>query len=128
MAARFALDASALLCLLNDEPGADRVAAVLADSMISTVNYSEVVAKIVERGGSSELIAAMLDPLHLQLVDFDLAQATQAGFLRDATRPMGLSLGDRACLALAATKRLTALTSDHAWKQLESDIPIELLR
>lgn len=128
MAERYVLDASALLCLLNDEIGADRVEAILDAAVISAVNFSEVVAKIVERGGTSELATAMLDPLHLEIVDFDRAQAVDAGELRAATRAAGLSFGDRACLALAATRQFTVLTADRAWRDLDVKLQIELLR
>jgi len=129
VAAGYALDASALMCLLRGESGADRVETVLSEAVISAVNYSEVVAKIVERGGTAEMAAAILDPLHLDVVEFDRLQAVEAGRLRASTRRAGLSLGDRACLALAATRGLTALTSDRAWATLApSDLRIELLR
>ena len=122
------LDASALLCLLNDEIGANRVEATLDDAVISTVNFSEVIAKIVDRGGTVELAIAMLDPLHLKIVDFDRSQAVTASELRGATRPVGLSLGDRACLALAMSRQLKVLTADRAWTDLAVDLQIELLR
>lgn len=129
MADGYALDASALLGLLRGEPGADRVEAVLSDAVISSVNYSEVVAKIVERGGTAELAASILDPLYLDVVEFDRPQAVEAGRLRTLTRRAGLSLGDRACLALAATRGLTVLTADRAWAELAlPDLRIELLR
>lgn len=114
MTDRFVLDASALLCLLNGEKGADRVGATLENAIISAVNYSEVVAKIVERGGPLELVTAMLDPLHLRIVDFDGSRAIRAGAMRAVTRPLGLSFGDRACLALAAARGLIAVTGDRA--------------
>lgn len=113
MAQSYVLDASALLCLLNEEVGADRVEAILGDAIISSVNFSEVVAKIVERGGTAEMATAMLEPLHLEIIDFDRAHAVRAGELRAATRAAGLSFGDRACLALAAARQFTALTADR---------------
>lgn len=128
MADQYALDASALLCLLNEEEGAERVETSLDSSVMSAVNYSEVVAKIVERGGTPELAAAMLDPLHLQIIDFDRAQAVRAGELRRVTRSAGLSLGDRACLSLAVARGIRALTTDRAWADLELNVEIELLR
>lgn len=129
MAEGYVLDASALIGLLRGEPGADRVEALLGEAVISAVNYSEVVAKIVERGGTADLAASILDPLYLNVVEFDRPQAVEAGRLRALTRRAGLSLGDRACLALAVTRRLTVLTADRAWAELALPDPrIELLR
>jgi ribonuclease VapC len=129
MAAGFVLDASALICLLQGEHGADRVEAILDDAVISAVNLSEVIAKIVERGGTAEFAAAMLDPLRLDIVAFDEAQAIEAGRLRAVTRSSGLSFGDRACLALATVRGYTAVTADRAWAGLSWVSPqIELLR
>lgn len=124
----YVLDASALLCLLNEETGSARVEAALDAALISSVNYSEVVAKIVDRGGSAELATAILDPLHLHIVEFDRLQAIHAGALRAATRAAGLSFGDRACLSLAASRHLKVLTTDPAWVQLSLDLHIEVLR
>lgn len=70
----------------------------------------------------------MLGPLHLRLVDFDHAQAVQAGELRRTTRSTGLSLGDRACLALAASRGLQVLTADRAWTGLSIGLEIECIR
>jgi PIN domain nuclease of toxin-antitoxin system len=128
MAPRYALDASALLCLLNDEPGADRVEEVLDASLVSAVNYSETIAKLTEHGLDREAINAMLNPLQLAIAEFDQAQAEQAGCLRAATRDAGLSFGDRACLALAASRQLTVLTADRAWAKIDIGLTIELVR
>lgn len=128
MSDRYALDASALLCLLNAEPGADRVEEAVDEALISAVNYSEVVAKIIDRGGTPTQVAAMLDPLHLRLVDFDHSQAVRAGELRAATRQLGLSFGDRACLALASSRGLKALTTDQGWRALAIGLEIEFVR
>lgn len=130
MAERYALDASALLCLINQEEGQERVRAALAESVISAVNYSEVIAKLVERGGAVAAVSRALEHLHLAVVDFDRASAVEAGALRQTTRAAGLSFGDRACLALAKTRGLTALTADQAWACLDDvvGVTIELLR
>ena len=128
MTDRFVLDASALLCLLNGEEGADRVGATSEDAIISAVNYSEVIAKIVERGGALELVKAMLDPLSLRIVDFDGSQAIRAGAMRAVTRPLGLSFGDRACLALAAARGLVAVTGDRTWSNLTLGVEIDVIR
>ena len=94
------LDASALLALLQDEPGSDRVLESLPGALVCSVNLSEVVAKLTELGMPEPDIRVALS-LGLEVVAFDEALAYSAGALRPATRPAGLSLGDRACLALA---------------------------
>lgn len=126
------LDASALLALLNGEPGAERVATALrVGSVMSAVNYSEVVAKLDEAGMPAEEIRAALEPLELNVVSFDRGLAYRAGGLRSATRRLGLSLGDRACLALAQSDGLPALTAERAWSKLAEagmSVPVELIR
>lgn len=112
------LDATCVLALLFQEPGADVVAAAMARTcLLSTVNYQEVVAKLVDRGMGGAAIGTALE-LPFELVDFDEAQAMAAGLMRDATRPLGLSAGDRACLALARCESLPALTADNAWARV----------
>ncbi len=128
MAARYVLDASALLCLLNAEPGAAIVEQALSESIISAVNYSETVAKLVERGATPELAASILGPLHIEVVDFDRTQAVSAGVHRSVTRQAGLSFGDRACLALAGLRGLTALTTDRAWSSLDLNVAVQQVR
>lgn len=130
MAVSYALDASALLCLFNQEVGQDRVRAALGDAVISAVNYSEVVAKLVERGGAVAAVSRALEHLHLTVVEFDRAQAVEGGALRQATRQAGLSFGDRACLALAKSRSLVALTADQAWAHLDDiiGVKVELVR
>jgi PIN domain nuclease of toxin-antitoxin system len=126
--APYVLDASALLAAMLGEPGAEAVEAHLAESCISSVNLSEVVAKLSERGVPGEAIRESLADLDLDVRDFDAAQAMRAGELRLATRKKGLSLGDRACLALAAELGAVALTTDAAWLGLEHGIAVELAR
>ena len=128
MTEHYVLDASAVLCLIRNEPGADAVKAVLADSSISAVNLSEVVAKMADLGMDADLIDAVLGPLQLRSVPFDAAQARAAGLTRPATRPLGLSLGDRACLALAAQLGATAMTTDRAWAALGGAPKVMLAR
>lgn len=125
---RYVLDGSAVLALINGEPGADRVAAVLDRSVVSAVNYAEVVTKLVEKDLPLDVVARILDPLHLRVIDFDKPQAVRAGGLRGNTRYRGLSAGDRACLALAATHKAAALTTDPRWDGDETEISVEQLR
>ncbi len=101
--------------MLRNEPGADAVSALLADAVVSSVNLSEIVTKLVERGSTDETIREALRSLSLQVVDFAAETAHLAGLLRRTTRSRGLSLGDRACLALALERGLTVVTADAAW-------------
>lgn len=122
------LDASALMAVLREEPGAAAVEAVLDDAAISTVNLSEVQAKLVERGTPGELAWSSLVNLDLDVVDFDAPQARVAGDLRALTRTRGLSFGDRACLALARALGVPAVSADSAWSGLEVGIEIRMVR
>jgi ribonuclease VapC len=122
------IDASALLALLNAEPGADTVAEALPGGVISAVNLSEVVAKLCEVGMPEKAIHKALEPLGLEIVPFDEEQAYQAGLLRAATQDMGVSLGDRACLSLAKTLGVVALTADKAWAGLSVGATIKVIR
>lgn len=124
-----ALDASALLALLRGEPGAGQVALALPEAVISAVNLSEVAAKLSDYGIPAQDIAATFGQLDLDVRPFDAAQAYIAGGLRQPTRGKGLSLGDRACLALAAQLRVAAMTADRAWAGLSLDgIEVRLIR
>lgn len=114
MSNRIVLDASALLCLLNDEPGAGRVAEVLTRSLIGATNLAEVVSKLRERGLSLDEVKEALGGLHLDVRPLTPGQAMLIGDLRPATRPLGLSLGDRACLALAIELDAEIYTTDAA--------------
>jgi len=122
------LDASALMAVLREEPGASAVEAVLDDAAISAVNLSEVQAKLVERGTPAESAWSWLIDLDLDVVDFNVPQAKVAGDLRPLTRARGLSLGDRACLALAQALGVPSMTADRAWSGLEVGIEIRTIR
>ena len=126
--AKAVLDSSAVLAVMNAEPGADAVIAVMADSMVSTVNIAEVIAKLVERGTTLNHARSSLRSFDLAIVDFDLPLAESAGELRRHTKKAGLSIGDRACLALALREAAPALTTDRAWAGLELGIEIRVIR
>jgi len=110
------LDASALLALLKDEPGAARVAEGLAEARMTAVNYAEVVSHFIRAGMPSAAIDDMLRPLPVPIVAADIGLATAAGHLRGVTAETGLSLGDRFCLALALRDGLPAWTADRQWR------------
>jgi PIN domain nuclease of toxin-antitoxin system len=122
------LDASAVLCLLQEEKGAERVAEALPAAIIGAVNYSEVVGKLVETGIDEATVDGLIDNLQLKVIPFDRTQARVAGSLRAATRKLGFSLGDRACLALAAAEGATALTCERIWTKFEAPCKVETLR
>ena len=122
------LDSSALLCLLNDEPGAARVVVALPSAVVGAVNLAEVVTTLRERGLSAEEVDEVFSHLHLDVRPLTAAQATATGHLRPATRAQGLSIGDRACLALAAELGAVVLTTDHAWAEAEVGVEVELIR
>ena len=124
----YVLDASALLATLQDEPGAAEIDARLPQACISAVNLSEVVAKLTERGTPTDIALGFMAALDLDVRPFERAQAEHAGWLRPATRRLGLSLGDRACLALAAELEATAVTSDRNWARLDVGIAVEVVR
>ena len=122
------LDASALLAMLNSEPGSERVAAALADSVMSSVNLSEVVAKFVDQGRAEAEIRSYLNALGIVIVPFDMELAYRSGCLRSLTKSAGLSFGDRACLALAESLNVPALTCDRSWATLSLNIQVQLIR
>jgi PIN domain nuclease of toxin-antitoxin system len=126
--AKAVLDSSAVLAVLNAEQGADEVAAVLDDALVSTVNYAEVVAKLVERGSTYTQAQSALQLFALTTVDFDIVLARRTGALRAETMRRGLSLGDRACLSLAEREGLPAMTSDRNWVGAVSGIDVRLIR
>lgn len=122
------LDSSAILAILNDEPGADAVEAMLDDAVVSTVNYAEVIAKLVERGSTSAQAQSALRSVAITTVDFDIGLAQRTGTLRAETIRRGLSLGDRACLALAEREGVPAITGDRTWVGAVSGVEVRLIR
>jgi PIN domain nuclease of toxin-antitoxin system len=127
------LDASALLALLLDEPGGDVVgSAVEAGALISTVNYSEVLARLIRDGMAPAEAANVVTEATgggLRVVPFSQSDAIRAAALRRPSRRLGLSLADRACLALAARLDRRALTADRGWTRLTIfGVPVTLIR
>jgi PIN domain nuclease of toxin-antitoxin system len=122
------VDSSVLLTIIRGEPGQAQAKAVLPGSLLSTVNLSEVVAKLGEQGAGPGDIQRIVLQLPCTIIGFDEEQAFTAGALRAATAHKGLSLGDRACLALALHRRLPAWTADRAWTGLELGVDVRLIR
>ena len=122
------LDASAVLALLRAEHGADQVEPALQAALLSTVNATEVAQKISYHGSDGAWALGELRDLGVNLVAFTTEDALAAAALWPHTRTAGLSLADRACLALARRMDCPALTADQAWKDCDLDIEIRLIR
>ncbi|MGA7926889.1 MAG: type II toxin-antitoxin system VapC family toxin [Candidatus Sulfotelmatobacter sp.] len=125
------LDSSALLAILHQEPGAEMFTQqfdLLESGVMSAVNVAEVYGKLVGRGiGSGEAWEAVMAPIP-EIIDFDKEQAKIAGGLLPQTRALGLSLGDRACLALGIALKAPIYTADRAWKDLRLKVSIHVIR
>ena len=122
------LDTSAVLALMLNEPGSEIVEAHLGGAVISAVNLAEVGAKMLERGASLELVATEIRAAEITVVPFDEPQAFEVARPRPLTKAHGLSLGDRACLALAAQTDRFVLTSDRDWDHVGLTIDIRQIR
>ena len=125
---KYVLDASAVLALLNQETGHDKVEAVLADSVMSAINLCEVMGKLIDAGLSEEEAHESIDLLNVEIISFDTDQAHLVAALRPTTKKLGLSLGDRSCLALGLARRHTVVTAERGWAKLRVGIKIELIR
>lgn len=114
------LDASAILAVLNGERGEKKVIPILAESAVSSVNLTEVAAKLFETGMDESNARLAVSVLGIgEVVDFTEDLAWEAARLRSLTKQYGLSLGDRACLALAIKLKVPAVTADKEWSKLK---------
>jgi PIN domain nuclease of toxin-antitoxin system len=119
------IDASAVLALLQDEPGADAVEeAIDRGAVISAVNLAEVLAKMADAGAAPTLAANLVLGLFVEVEPYGLAAALDSAEIRVAAPRAGLSLGDRACLSLARSRDLPVLTADHAWLALAATLGV----
>ena len=122
------LDASAVLALGHSEDGAQVVAEHLEGAAISTVNWSEVLRRSREKRVAGPHLREALVAAGVAFVPFDESDAETAATLWELTRRMGLSLADRACLALAARLGVPAVTADQAWADLDVGVEIVCIR
>lgn len=127
---KIVLDTSAVLAWLFQENGADKVFPILeaGSGVISSVNYAELIGKLVDQGMPAEIIRETLFDLELEVVDYDEAQAFETGVLRTVSKAFGLSLGDRACIALGIIKKLPVLTADRVWLNVSVPTEVRLIR
>jgi ribonuclease VapC len=122
------LDASAILAIAHGEPGADEVEPLIDGAFVSTVNWSEVARVCLATGRRADSLRAVLTDAGCETVEFTVADATVAAELWSATRNAGLSLADRACLALSRRIRAPAVTADRAWVGLDVGVDVICVR
>lgn len=122
------LDASSLLAFLHDEPGAEQVWSALPGALVGAVNWSEVVQKSLQRQADISGMQQEFIDAGVVFVPFTAEHAEIAALLWDKTRAFGLSLADRACLALAMERQLPILTADQAWSGPSLNLDIQLIR
>ena len=111
-------DASAVIALLRDEPGADVILGYASDALISTVNLQEAIQVLLADGTTIDVARAMLESLNLEPRPHRVEDAYAAAALFQATKSKGSGLGDRTCMALAIAEELPAITTDRAWSEL----------
>ena len=126
--AELVLDASAILAVLNDEPGAELILPELDGATVSTVNYAEVTSKLADGGVGRDAASEAILRLGVQIAEFDKDLADRTGELRPLTRHRGLSLGDRACIALAEREGAVVLTADRTWRSVVPTVEIRVFR
>lgn len=121
------IDTSAVFIDLQNERGADEARKWLRDAVISSVNLHEIVAKVTEKGASPDQARALVEKLRLTVHPHGEEDAIESGLLRSTTKSKGLSLGDRACLALAKKLDLPAVTGDGAWVDVADDLGVKVV-
>lgn len=128
MKSKYVLDASALLVLINEEHGHEKVADYLPEACISAVNLSEVISILNGTSMPTKEIKQLMKDLVHSVVPFDETHAYQTAQLRSVTKEKGLSLGDRACIALGKIKNISVVTADKVWAALKVDVKVILVR
>jgi len=122
------IDSSVLLAILLQESGSEVAITLSAGASISAVNLAEVASRIVDKGAAPEIVGNAVEALSIVVASFGGDDALTAGALRNETRQVGLSLGDRACLALARRLGAIVYTADRRWAELDLGLRIELIR
>jgi PIN domain nuclease of toxin-antitoxin system len=120
------LDASAVLAVILDEDGSNFVLPHVFGAHLAAVNLSETIAKLIEYKLTCEQAVQQVGRLELQIHDFDFDQAERAAVLKDRTKHFGLSLGDRACIALSQKLELAILTSDRRMAEAGATLGIDI--
>ena len=122
------LDSSAILAVIFNEPGGEALVHLLQRGLLSAINLAEVHTRLILDGAPSDFAWNSILRLGCEVCPFDDEQARLAAELITKTRPYGLSMGGRACLALAIQRNATVYTTDRTWQNLELDIGVEIIR
>jgi len=125
---KIVFDASAILALLKMESGHEIVSKNLEQAVVSSVNFCEIVSFLSKKTQKQDEMIKFLTETFDCIEDFNIEQAIIAGSFISVTKDYGLSLGDRACLALAKYKNIPVLTADKTWTKLNLGIKIKLIR
>ncbi len=128
MTYKYVMDSSALLAVINEETGADAVEERLGQSVVSAVNLAETIGKLALEGVPADDLRETLADMVQAIIPFDEHLAYLAGRMTPHTKSLGLSLGDRACLATAEQLNLEAVTADKIWKKLKTPVKIKVIR
>ena len=129
MSVDYVLDASAVLALIRDEPGGDKVAERIGRAAISAVNLQEVAKELINSGLDERTARELVGELRLAVEHHTADDAYAAAALDNATKEYGRGLGDRTCMALAMRLDLPALTTDREWKKIKvKGLSLEHLR
>jgi ribonuclease VapC len=122
------VDTSVIMACINQEPGGEILTDPKLDLVISSVILAETIGVLVRGGDSLRGARKSLEIFEFAIVDFDRRLAEEAGAMIAQTKALGLSLADRACLALAAREKLPALTADRAWQSVKVGVQVQLIR
>jgi len=125
---RSVIDSSVILAFMNREDGWEKAKAIIPDGVVSSLIYAEIVTRLTLRGGSASNIDRAWEELECAVEPFTAERARAAGLLVAATRERGLSLADRACLALGLELGSPVFTTDRAWAGLTIGADIRLIR
>ena len=121
-------DTSAVLAYLNHEPGWQAIEPMLlsGQATINTVNMAEVISKLCDFGMGIDEATLAFDKLAMPVLPFTTDMAIESARLRPLTKALGLSLGDRACLACAVCKQLPVITGDRPWLALSTELSLDI--
>ncbi|ESA37135.1 protein domain protein [Leptolyngbya sp. Heron Island J] len=121
-------DSSAIIALIKEEPGHEIVRPYVHEGFSLTVNFAEAVAYFARTISSKAVLWEILAPFMDGIVPLNKETSFLTGYLSRETKRQGLSLGDRACLALGISKKMPVLTADKKWAELDLPVDVRLIR